>query len=77
MKKTLNKLQRARRVLVSQGKAPVLAESSLSSRLDEIAALCSESGQVSASAASQFERIWHEHVMELNAQKATDSELED
>lgn len=73
----LTEVQRAKRVLISQGKAAVLVTSSLKERLSEIAALCGEDGRVKSGAAEAFARIWNDHITTLNARKASDAQLED
>ncbi len=75
--KTYDRIGRAKRVLVSQGKAPSLADSSMSQYVDRLAALCSETGVLVGGAPAQFQRIWFEHVDELNKQKATCAGTED
>lgn len=72
----MNNIQRAKRVLASQGKSVLLATGSMAGRVDELAALCSESGVVSPDAPKAFERIWHQHTAEMDQQKATDADME-
>lgn len=75
--KTYDRIGRAKRVLISQGKAPSLADSSMSQYVDQLASLCTESGVVSRDAPAQFQRIWYAHVDQLNKAKATCAETEE
>lgn len=68
----MDKLKKAERVLVSQGKSKLLAQSALAPYLDRLAALCGDDGKVVADTPAKFEAIWFEHIDKLNAAKATD-----
>lgn len=68
----LTELQRAERVLTSQGMSRLLARTALASYLDRLAELCSAEGVLASDAKTRFAAIWQEHVLLLNEQKATD-----
>ncbi len=73
----MDKLKKAKLVLVSQGKAPRLAESSLSAYVERLAELCDDRGGIKPDAPAKFERLWYEYIDTLAEQKATDAEVDE
>lgn len=72
----MNKLKKAERVLVSQGRSKLLASSTMAQYVDRLAALCNDDGTLKPDTPARFEAVWYEHIDRLNELKATDAETE-
>lgn len=73
----MNQLQKAQRVLISQGKSKLLAETTLKDYQSRLAALCDSDGKVSPDAPAAFLAIWSEHCEAMKATDETTDEAED